>query len=183
MNKCPITYQLISENKYSDKGLKQLHPKLTSLNDLPYTAKEQRIESWKRATKMSIQGYQAKLSARLRISDSCFHVVDTKGTYILKPQSNTYDQLPENEDLTMKMAEIVGIEKPISGMVFSKDRSLTYFIKRFDRYSRNKKYRLEDFAQLTGNTRDTKYDWSMEKIVPVIENYCTFPVIEKIKLW
>lgn len=183
MIRCPITYQSISENKYSGKGLKQLHPKLTSLNDLPYTAKEQRIESRKRATKMSIQGLQAKLSARLQISDSCFQVVDTKGTYILKPQSDTYEQLPENEDLTMKLAEIIGIEKSISGMVYSKDKSLTYFIKRFDRCGRNEKYRLEDFAQLTGNTRDTKYDWSMERLVPVINNFCTFPAIEKIKLF
>lgn len=183
MNRCPITYQLISKNKYSDKGLKQIHPKLTSLNDLPYTAKEQRIESRRRATKMSIQGFQAKLSARLQISASCFQVVDTKGTYILKPQSELYDQLPENEDLTMKLAEIIGIKKPISGMVYSKDGSLTYFIKRFDRYSKNKKYRLEDFAQLTGNTRDTKYDWSMERLVPVIDNFCTFPAIEKVKLF
>lgn len=183
MNRCPITYQSISKSKYSSAGLKILHPKLTSLSDLPYTAKEQRIESRKRATKMSIQGVQAKLSARLRISNSCFDIVDTNGTYILKPQSDTYEQLPENEDLTMKLAKIIGIEKPLSGMVYSKDGSLTYFIKRFDRYSRNKKYRLEDFAQLTGNTRETKYNWSMEKLVPVIENYCTFPVIEKIILF
>ena len=183
MNKCPITYQLININKYSAQGLKQLHPQLTNLIDLPYTAKEQRTESSKRAVKMSIQGVQPKLSARLRISNACFEVVDTHGTFILKPQSDTYEQLPENEDLTMKLADIIGIEKPMSGMVFSKDSSLTYFIKRFDRYGRNKKYRLEDFAQLTGNTRDTKYDWSMEKLVPVIENYCTFPMIEKIKLF
>jgi len=183
MNRCPITYQSISESKYSTAGLKKLHPKLNSLADLPYTAKEQRIESRKRATKMSIQGYQAKLSARLRINNSCFEVVDTHGTFILKPQSDTYKQLPENEDLTMKLAELIGIEKPISGMVYSKDGSLTYFIKRFDRYSRNNKYRLEDFAQLTGNKRETKYNWSIEKLVPVIENYCTFPAIEKIKLF
>ena len=183
MNKCPITYQAINNGKYSTHGLKKLHPKLTKLIDLPYTAREQRIESSKRATKMSIQGVQPKLSARLRIVNSCFEVVDIKGTFILKPQSDSYNQLPENEDLTMKMAEIIGIEKPVSGMIYSKDHSLTYFIKRFDRYSRNKKCRLEDFAQLTGNTRNTKYDWSMEKLIPVIEKYCTFPIIEKIKLF
>lgn len=183
MNKCPITYQLISKNKYSDEGLRQLHPKLTDFTDLPYTAKELRVESSKRAGKMSVQGVQAKLSARLQISNSRFNIVDINGTYILKPQSDTYEQLPENEDLTMKLANIIGIDKPLSGLVYNKDESLTYFIKRFDRYSRGKKYRLEDFAQLTGNTRDTKYDWSMEKLIPVIEKYCTFPVIEKIKIF
>lgn len=183
MNKCPITYQLIDDNKYSVTGLKQLHSKLSYFTNLPYTAKEQRLEARKRATKMSIQGVQAKLSARLRISNSCFKIVDTNGTFILKPQSETYEQLPENEDLTMKLAGIIGIEKPISGMVYSKDGSLTYFIKRFDRYSRNKKCRLEDFAQLTENIRETKYNWSIEKLVPVIDNHCSFPVIEKVNLF
>ena len=37
----------------------------------------------------------------------------------------------------------------------------------------------EDFAQLTGNTRDTKYRFTMEKLIPVIDEYCSFPTIEK----
>ena len=110
-------------------------------------------------------------------------ITDFKGgTYIIKPQSDVFIQIPENEDLTMKMAKLFGIEVPITGLVYSKDRSLSYFIKRYDRYSRNKKYHVEDFAQLTYNTRDTKYRWSMEKLVPVIEKNCTFPQLEKRKL-
>jgi serine/threonine-protein kinase HipA len=35
-------------------------------------------------------------------------------------------------------------------------------IKRFDRYGKGSKYATEDFAQLTGNTRDTKYRFTME---------------------
>lgn len=42
---------------------------------------------------------------------------------------------------------------------------------------------MEDFAQLAGKTRDTKYDFSMEKITPIIEKYCTFPLLEKNKLF
>lgn len=132
---------------------------------------------------MSIQGVQPKLSAKLSIKDQRFEVVDQKGTYILKPQSGIYDEVPENEDVTMKMARQFGIDVPDTGMLFSKDGSLTYFIKRFDRYGRNKKYHTEDFAQLTHNTRDTKYKWSMEKLIPVLDEYCTFPVIEKRKLF
>ncbi len=183
MNKCPITYQPITDRKYSVDGLKYLHPKLTDLSNLPYTSREQRLESSKRAGKMSIQGVQPKLSARLRLNESRFEIVDKYGTFILKPQSDTYKELPENEDLTMKMAGIIGINKPVTGMVYSKDDSLTYFIKRFDRYGKNKKYCLEDFAQLTNNTRETKYDWSIDRLIPVIDNFCTFPAIEKIKLF
>jgi serine/threonine-protein kinase HipA len=64
-----------------------------------------------------------------------------------------------------------------------KDKSLTYFIKRFDRRSHNDKIPVEDFAQLAGLNRDTKYDYSMEKVVKLIDSYCTFPAIEKIKLF
>ena len=42
---------------------------------------------------------------------------------------------------------------------------------------------MEDFAQLAGLIRDTKYDYSMEKLVKLVDDYCTFPAIEKIKLF
>lgn len=42
---------------------------------------------------------------------------------------------------------------------------------------------MEDFAQLSGKDRETKYASSMEQIVSLIEQFCTFPVIEKLKLF
>lgn len=68
-------------------------------------------------------------------------------------------------------------------MVYSKDGSLSYFIKRFDRIARNKKLPVEDFSQLAGRSRDTKYDFTIEKIIHLIEKFCTFPAIEKIKFF
>jgi len=182
MNRCPITYELC-ETRYSKSGLTKLSLRLTEFIDLPFTAQEQRSEAAIRAAKMSIQGVQPKLSARLSIKNNGFEIVDSKGTFIIKPQSDVYNEVPENEDLTMKMAKSFGIEVPLTGLVYSKDGSLSYFIKRFDRYSKNKKKHTEDFAQLTNNTRETKYNWSMEKLIPVIENNCTFPLIEKRKLF
>ncbi|MDA0193844.1 MAG: HipA domain-containing protein [Bacteroidetes bacterium] len=183
MNRCPITYELCGNAKYSKSGLSKLSTKLDTLNDLPFTAQEQRREAATRAAKMSIQGVQPKLSAKLSVVNRMFEVVDQWGNYIIKPQSDVYQQLPENEDLTMKMAAIFGIEVPLTGLVYSKDGSLSYFIKRFDRYGKNKKLAVEDFAQLTENTRDTKYKWSMEKLLPIIDQYCTFPLLEKRKLF
>ena len=183
MNICPITYQPCGDKKYSDKGLKLLSRNLTQLKDLPLTQEEQLREAAIRADKMSIQGVQPKLSAKLNIKDEVFDVVDRGGEYILKPQNNFYPEMPENESLTMKMAELIGIEVPLSGMIYSSDGKFTYFIKRFDRYGRNKKLSVEDFAQLAGKSRETKYDYSMEKLVTLIETFCTFPAIEKVKLF
>ncbi|MBC7847002.1 MAG: HipA domain-containing protein [Flavobacterium sp.] len=179
MNRCPITYELCGSERYSEKGLRLIAPKLTTLNDLPFTAAEQRQEAANRANKLSIQGVQPKLSAVISVVNQQFEIVDQFGNYIIKPQNDIFPELPENEDVTMKMAKIYGLEVPFHGLVYSKDGSLSYFIKRFDRYSKGKKYATEDFAQLSGNSRDTKYDYTMEKLVKVIDEFCTFPAIAK----
>lgn len=182
MSRCPITYETISEGRYSRKALHKLSPKLDELLDLPYSVEEQIHEAEKRATKMSIQGVQPKLSAKLNVKGKVFEVVDTGGRFILKPQNQLYRCLPENEAITMHLASAVGIETPFHGMIYAKDGTLTYFIKRFDRQGYRKRA-LEDFAQLAGLSRVTKYNYSMERLVPILEQHCTFPKLEKLKLF
>lgn len=180
---CPITYELLeNDQQYSIKGLRKLSPRLNQLQNFPYTAEQQIIESRKHADKMSIQGVQPKLSARLDTKKQIFELCDRGGNYILKLQNPGYEQLPENENLTMHLASSV-IKVPLHGLLYCIDGNFTYFIKRFDRVAYNNKVPLEDFAQLAGLTRDTKYDFSMEKIIALIDKYCTFPVIEKTKLF
>ncbi|MBP7037377.1 MAG: HipA domain-containing protein [Bacteroidales bacterium] len=183
MNRCPITYNPCGDKRYSVAGLKLLSTGLLSLKDLEYTAEEQRQEAFNRASRMSIQGIQPKLSARLNIKEEKFEIVDTGGRYILKPQHQFFPEMPENEDLTMKLASEIGLEIPVHGLIWSKDKTLTYFIRRFDRKGQNDKVAVEDFAQLAGLTRDTKYDYSMEEVVDLINKFCTFPAIEKLILF
>jgi serine/threonine-protein kinase HipA len=183
VNRCPITYEALPAGaSHSPQGLKLLHRSLLSLAPLEFSAEEQRREAISRAGKMSVQGLQLKLSAVLRISEGRFEIVDRGGRYILKPQSRDYPELPENEDLTMRMAAAAGIEVPVHGLLRSADGSFTYFIKRFDREGRER-LPVEDFAQLSGESRETKYDSSMEKVAAVIERFCTFPAIERVKLF
>lgn len=181
MNRCPITYEPC-EGDYSSRGLRLLSRQLTNLHPLPFTSQELRQEAAARATKMSIQGVQAKLSARLRVKEQRFALVDQGGQYILKPQTADFDEVPENEDLTMRLAALAGIEVPLHGLLYGRDAALTYFIKRFDRTGRKGKVHVEDFAQLSGRNRETKYRSSMEQVARVIDTYCTFPAIEKVKL-
>ena len=96
MNRCPISYEPCD-----------------GLTDLPFSARELRQEAAARAGKMSIQGVQPKLSARLLIKENRFEIVDLGGTYILKPQIDDYQEVPENEDLTMRLASLAGIEVPL----------------------------------------------------------------------
>jgi serine/threonine-protein kinase HipA len=183
MNRCPISYNPCGDNRYSDAGLRLLSAELASLKDLEYTAEEQRKEAYNRASKMSIQGIQPKLSAKLNIKEEKFEIVDMGGRFILKPQHEYFPEMPENEDLTMRLADEIGIEIPLHGLIWSKDNTLTYFIKRFDRKGQNDKVPVEDFAQLAGLSRDTKYEYSMEKVAGLIDKYCTFPSIEKLVLF
>lgn len=189
MMRCPITYAdlLPGENRYSAAGLKRLSPHLKSLKDFPYTMGEQLQEANRLASKLSIQGVQPKLSVVLDVSKESFVIVDKGGTYILKPQNPQWNQLPENEDLTMRLAAMIGIEIPLHGLVYCKDGALSYWIRRFDRPSlRNptkQKLSVEDFAQLAEEDRQTKYNSSMEKVAKIINQFCTFPLLEQEKLF
>ena len=109
-----------------------------------YSAEEQRKEAFLRATEKSIPGAQPKLSAVLSLRDQKFEIVDRGGRYILKPQHPYFHQMAENENLTMRMAGLIDSDVPVHGMIWSKDRSLTYFIKRFDRSGQKDKVPVED---------------------------------------
>ena len=182
MNRCPITYEPCGEARYSRAGLRLLSLNLERLNDFPYDAARQRQEAVVRGGKMSIQGVQPKLSVRLDAKAGVFVIVDQGGRFVLKPQHGVYPNLPENEGLTMHLAKLCGIEVPVSGIVRSIDGTWSYFVRRFDRTGHSRKVAVEDFAQLAGLSRETKYDFSMERLVGLLDTYCTFPAIEKVKL-
>lgn len=180
--KCPITYETC-EDKYSASGLGLLARNLKHLRDFPLTAKEQIEEAMHLAEKLSIQGIQPKLSIRLFPAEETFKIVDKGGTYILKPPHQIYEELPENEDLTMKMAAAVGLNVPLHGLIYNIDGSFSYFIKRFDRLPGGKKVAVEDFSQALGYSRETKYESSLEKALSVIDKFCSFPAVEKVKFF
>ena len=186
MKRCPITYEILNQNDpslYSLQGLRLFSPKLKNLLPLPYSVIEQRQEAIARSSKISIQGVQLKLSACLNIKREALEFVEKGGTFILKPPHDIWPKVPENEDLTMRLAKCVGIEVPFHGMIYNIEGNLTYFIKRFDREGKNTKISVEDFSQLSGKDRASKYKSSSEELIKIVEKYCTFPQIENLKLF
>lgn len=181
MRRCPITYLPSDCGHYSTEGLQLLSPKLKDLKDFPFGEAKQYELLIDFADKLSFSGVQPKLGAKLNIQKGIFEVVRS-GTFLLKLPNVRFSELPQNEDLTMKLATIAGIDVPKHGMLYAIDRSLVYFIERFDRIPK-KKIHVEDFGQLSGLGREKKYDSSMEKIVQLIDKFCTFPLIEKTKLF
>ena len=180
--RCLITYE-DCDGHYSKRGLRQLASGLGSLAALDYDSAGLRRQAAVQAGKMSIQGLQPKLSAVLEVSKGRFALVETGGRFILKPRPELYPSAPENEDLTLHLASAFGIEVPVHGLVRTRKDELCLFTRRFDRVGQRSKLALEDFAQLTGENRDTKYTSSMEKVAGVVEQYCTFPLPEKLKLF
>jgi serine/threonine-protein kinase HipA len=184
MPRCPITLEDIpAGRRYSQAGLRLLDARLKEdLHPLHLTAAEQLQVAAAQADKISIQGIQPKFSAVLRVPERQFKMVDHGGRFILKPCPAEWSEVPANEALTMTLASRSGIDVPAHGLVYAADESLTYFIRRFDRMGRGDKLPVEDFAQLTGQKRDTKYESSMEQVAKVIKSYCTFPAVENVKL-
>ncbi|HPN37392.1 MAG TPA: HipA domain-containing protein [Melioribacteraceae bacterium] len=183
MNRCPLTYEIIDSGFYSTKGLKKINSRLTDISILNYSKEELLKEAAILSEKLSIEGVQPKLSAILSVAEKTFKFVDKNGLFIIKPQQLLFKHVPENEDLIMRLAETIKIEVPLHGLIYDKNMELHYFIKRFDRVKRDKKYAVEDFAQLSGKNRNTKYNSSMEKVCDILDKFCSFPAIEKIKLF
>jgi len=183
MTYCPITLEPVVEGvPYSRTGLRSFHPRLADLAPLDLSHEEQLREARRRADKMSIQGVQPKLSAVLRVKQGRFDIVDRGGRFILKPNPPPFEEVPANEALTMTMAAAAGIDVPPHGLITAVDESWVYIVRRFDREARDRRLHVEDFAQLSGATRETKYDSSIEQVIALVDRYCTFPALEKPKL-
>ena len=122
----------------------------------------------------AITGVQPKLSLWLEETKKSirFTIVDDKSNYIIKPQSETYLCLPENEDLCMHLANALGIEVAKHSLVRLKSGKLAYLTKRFDRDETNK-ISCEDLCQLTETLTEHKYRGSYEKVGKTIAQYST----------
>jgi serine/threonine-protein kinase HipA len=102
--------------------------------------------------------------------------------FILKPQTEVYPALPENEHVTTRLAQLVGIDVGRFGLVSLRDGSLAFIVRRFDRLDNGKKLRQEDFCQLSELSPKEKYDFSAERCVKLLRRFATEPLIEIQKL-
>jgi serine/threonine-protein kinase HipA len=166
MNRCPITYEDCGEARYSQRGLRLLSRKLTRLEDLPYTAAQQRREAIRRAGRMSIQGVQPKLSAVLNVEQSAFEIVESGGRYIIKPQMFECRKFPK-----MRPDDETGGGgwKFFHGLIHSKDAFpvIRRFLTEPD-CGRS----LSRTSPSSWNGIDTKYGSSMEQVASVLDRFC-----------
>lgn len=143
--------------------------------------------------RISISGVQEKIS--VRIEKGKLVPTESDGQYILKPVPSmpsleSREEVPTNEHVSMQIAaQAFGIDVPPNGIVFFKDGSPAYIVKRFDRDPiSGVKRPQEDFCQLSNRTRTThgqhyKYDGSYEELGRILKQYCGAYAIEIEKLF
>lgn len=97
-------------------------------------------------------------------------IVGIYGDYILKPPSLQFSELPQNEDLTMHLAEAVHIKTAMHSLIRLQSGELAYVTKRFDRM-KGAKIAVEDFNQLSENLTEYKHRGSVEKLGKLVQKY------------
>ena len=150
-----------------------------NLKDLEKLAKEIVVRS------IAITGVQPKLSLDLekhRNQFSRLTIVGLYGNYILKSPSKEYRELPQNEDLTMHLANIVKIKVAQHCLIRLHSGELAYITKRFDR-NKKSKIAVEDFCQLSENLTEHKYRGSIEKVAKITNKYTTNKGLEILRLF
>ena len=120
---------------------------------------------------LTVPGVQKKLSLHLDNEDrgARLTIVDYPAGYILKPQSDDFDFLPEAEYMSMKMAEAAKIKTVPNALMFIGGKYV-YITKRIDRNA-GKLFAMEDFCQLSGRMTEDKYRGSYESCAKVIKRY------------
>lgn len=128
----------------------------------------------------TLTGVQPKISLHLNKHEGCnrLTIVGLWGSFIFKPQTDMYPYLPENEDLTMRLAEAAGIDVVPHSLIRLKDGELGYITRRIDRLSDNTKVAMEDFCQLSERTTEYKYKSSYEQVAKIIQEYSSVPVLD-----
>ncbi|NTV07255.1 MAG: HipA domain-containing protein [Chlorobium limicola] len=134
-----------------------------------------------------ITGVQPKLSLHLESSGKSrvpqqFTIVGLRGGYILKPPSQRFPQLPENEDLTMHMAEALRIAIVPHCLIRMSSGKLAYLTRRIDRTKKTKLH-MEDMCQITGRLTENKYDGSYEQIAKAILRFSANPRLDVINFF
>ena len=128
----------------------------------------------------SLTGVQPKLSLHLGEHEGGkrLTIVGLWGGFFMKPQTETYPQLPEVEDLTLHLAEIAKIDVVPHTLMRMADNSICYLTRRIDRTAKGEKIPMEDFCQLTERPTEYKYRSSYEVIGRTILKYSSMPRLD-----
>jgi len=183
MSKCLYCYKETGNEKdFHDSCAKQFFGS-TEAPLLPYSLIEI-IDLAKEvvAQSVSVPGVQAKLSfSILKKTQNSPHTRLTVvgalgGNYIFKPATTEYPHMPENEHVTMRMAELFGIPVVPSSLIRLQSGELSYITKRIDRTVKGEKIHMLDMFQIL--EAFDKYKSSMEKVGKAVLLYSSNTLLD-----
>lgn len=189
MNKCLYCYKPLADGEvdYHKTCARKIFES-TTVPVLPYTRdniKELAREIVTAST--TVTGVQAKLSldiSRGRAGEpQRFTIVGIWGRFILKPQTDRFANLPENEDLTMHLAEAAGIKTVPHSLIRFADGELCYITRRVDRTKKGAKIAMEDMCQISERLTEDKYKGSYERIAKLIRQHSSAPLLDVVNFW
>lgn len=189
MNKCLYCYQPLADGEVDyHKGCGRKIFESIIVPVLPYTRdniKELAREIVSAST--TVTGVQAKLSLDIargtKGEPQRFTIVGLWGRFILKPQTDRFANLPENEDLVMHLAEAAGIKTVPHSLIRFADGELCYITRRVDRTKKGEKIAMEDMCQLSERLTEDKYKGSYERIAKLIQKHSSAPLLDVVNFW
>lgn len=187
--KCLHCYKPLSDGEVDyHKGCARKIFESAIMPVLPYTrANIKELAREIVAASTTVTGVQAKLSldiSRGKTGEAQrFTIVGLWGKYILKPQTDRFANLPENEDLTMHMAEAAGIKTVPHSLIRFADGELCYITRRIDRTRQGGKIAMEDMCQLSERLTEDKYKGSYERIAKLIRQHSAAPLLDVVNFW
>ena len=136
---------------------------------------------------ITVPGVQKKLSLHLHSAGSSprLTLVNYPTGYILKPQVDEFECLPEAEQLVMTMADVTDISTVPHALIRS-NNTFAYITKRVDRVFDKTGFQMlamEDFCQLDLRLTQDKYKGSYERCAKVIERYSYQPKLDMTELF
>jgi len=191
MRRCLYCYKEMDANHEGDYHLQCIKAfyGTTQAPVLPYRLSEME-QLAKEAVELSVTvpGVQPKLSlgwiktelenghqGRLTIMDAL------EGHYILKPQNALYQQMPENEHLSMKLAALFKINVVPINMIRLASGELCYITKRIDRKQDGSKTHMIDFLQIL--ELEDKYKGTMEMVGKTIGDLSVNTLLDKLRFF
>lgn len=136
-------------------------------------------------SRVTVTGVQKKLSLGIEESGNSnrLTVVGLWGKFILKPPSDEYPALPENEDTIMNMASIINVPVVPHAMIRLLSGELAYITRRIDRDEDDGKIAMEDFCQISERLTEDKYKGSVERLGKLLRKYSVYPGLDIIDLF
>lgn len=183
-NKCLYCYRTIEGEKdfhekcsldfFGTPNPPQIEYSLDQLDELAKNVVERSV---------AVPGVQPKLSMSFvaestdQVNARLTIVGALGGNYIFKPPSDRFPQMPENEHLTMRIAEAFGIPVVPSSLIRLASGERCYITKRIDRTDNGEKIHMLDMYQIT--EAFDKYKSSMEKVGKALDTYSSNTLLDK----